>query len=91
MQVLAVGRMGVVTSSAFCWVLQVLSKEVYQTWLEEHKQAESGMDDRDTALRDSACRIEQDLELLGTAEGLLPGSLGVICGFTVFTETETHA
>ena len=58
--------MVVVTSPVGCLVLQVLSEEVYNTWLEEHKLAESAMDDRDTALRDSACRIEQDLELLGT-------------------------
>ncbi|XP_076467810.1 phospholipid-transporting ATPase VA-like [Babylonia areolata] len=48
-----------------CMARRVLPKEVYTAWLEQHKKAEAAMDDRELAIRDSACRIEQDLELLG--------------------------
>ncbi|XP_070196933.1 phospholipid-transporting ATPase VA-like isoform X2 [Littorina saxatilis] len=48
-----------------CMARRVLTEEVYNAWLTGHKVAESAMDNRDREIRDSACRIEQDLELLG--------------------------
>ncbi|KAL8581296.1 hypothetical protein ACOMHN_028322 [Nucella lapillus] len=48
-----------------CMAKRVLTAEEYQTWLRQHKEAESAMGNRDLALQESACRIECDLELLG--------------------------
>lgn len=47
--------------------MQVLTGEEYSAWLVKHKEAEAAMDDREIKLRDSACRIEADLDLLGIA------------------------
>ena len=46
-------------------LFQTISKSDYNKWLREHIQAESAMEDRDEKLMDSACRIENDLDLLG--------------------------
>ncbi|XP_076446004.1 LOW QUALITY PROTEIN: phospholipid-transporting ATPase VA-like [Babylonia areolata] len=48
-----------------CMAKRVLKMEEYQTWLKQHKAAESNMEDREAAVQASACRIECDLELLG--------------------------
>lgn len=48
-----------------CMAKRIISEDLYSDWLKAHKIAETAMDDRETALRDSACRIEKDLELLG--------------------------
>ncbi|XP_025085934.1 probable phospholipid-transporting ATPase VA isoform X2 [Pomacea canaliculata] len=48
-----------------CMARKVLTGEEYSAWLVKHKEAEAAMDDREIKLRDSACRIEADLDLLG--------------------------
>nr|KAG5711610.1 hypothetical protein BaRGS_016792 [Batillaria attramentaria] len=48
-----------------CMARKVLSEDEYQAWLVGQKEAESAMEDRDRKIMDSACRIENDLDLLG--------------------------
>ena len=44
---------------------QVLSPDEYNEWLKEHQQAENALVDRERLLYESACRMEQNMTLLG--------------------------
>ncbi|XP_046566596.1 phospholipid-transporting ATPase VD-like [Haliotis rubra] len=48
-----------------CMAKRTLSQEVYKDWLKMHQEAESSLEDREIKIRDSACRIEEELDLLG--------------------------
>ena len=46
----------------------MLSLREYQKWLVVHQEAESSLDHREIKLHQSACSIEDILELLGTGK-----------------------
>ncbi|XP_076360092.1 phospholipid-transporting ATPase VA isoform X1 [Tachypleus tridentatus] len=48
-----------------CMAKKVLSPEEYDEWVGLHKEAEMALDDREQLIHDSACYIEQNMELLG--------------------------
>ncbi|XP_071088418.1 phospholipid-transporting ATPase VD-like [Haliotis cracherodii] len=48
-----------------CMAKRTLSPEVYKEWQKMHQEAEAALENRETQIRDSACRIEEELDLLG--------------------------
>lgn len=60
-----VPKQGILWKNSELWYVQELTEEEYQNWLENHKEAEVALVDRDKKLADSAERMEKGFELLG--------------------------